>query len=295
VGRGSTISVEAQGAGSTAVGSVSTIDGPGATVTLALDINAEGFIVGRYLSTGRTHGFLRDPDGELTTIDVPGSVFTVTTSINNSGAIVGQYALPSAPGQRHGFLLMDGEFTTIDPPGSTFTNALGINERGDIVGRFCTKAVCRPAGSGDFHGFILRHGELTIVDVPGAAETDLLKIADREQVLGGQLMGGTEQLFILSRNVLTPLAIPAGTPTLDIGGINERGDVVGSYCDTASPCLLGPTGTHGFLVSADTFMPIDIAGALATAAIGINARGDIVGSYTTDDGKVHGFLITRGV
>ena len=134
------------------------IDPPGSTLTLATDINARGQVVGRYLSAGRTHGFLRDPDGAMTTIDYPGSNFTVAGSINNSGTIPGWYSLPAAPGVRHGFLLRDGVYTSFDPPGSTFTNALGINERGIVVGRFCTLAVCRPVGNGDFHGFVYDDG-----------------------------------------------------------------------------------------------------------------------------------------
>src|SRR5262249_12580418 len=117
-------------------GTLTTIDVPNATSAFALDINADGFVVGRYVSSGRTHGFLRSPDGELTTIDVPGATFTAAVGINARGDIVGQFGLPPLTAQRHGFLLRDGVFTVFDPPGSTFTNMLSINERGDIVGRY---------------------------------------------------------------------------------------------------------------------------------------------------------------
>ena len=50
-----------------------TIDPPGSTATLALDINARGDIVGNYLTAdGKTHGFLLS-NGTFTTIDVPRS------------------------------------------------------------------------------------------------------------------------------------------------------------------------------------------------------------------------------
>ena len=274
---------------------VTTIDGPGATVTLALDINAEGVIVGRYAAAGQTHGFLLTPAGELVTIDFPGASFTVAASLNDRGDVVGFYRLPSAPTQRHGFLLKDGIFSSFDPPGSTFTNALGINERGDIVGRYCTLSTCRPPGNGDFRGFLLRDGEFINLDVPGALETDAFKINGSGQILGGFVTAShEEELFVQKKTSLTMMALPNGKPvTLDNGGMNERGDIVGTFCDSANPCQLTPFGTHGFLISGDEFRTIDIPGAVATAAIGINARGDIVGSYTDTNGRVHGFLLSR--
>ena len=126
--------------------------------------------------------------------------------------------------------------------------------------------------------------------------TGSLKIDGREQIVGGFVTGGQEQIFLLRKDVFTPLGNPAGQPvSLDTGGINERGDVVGAYCGGAPPCLIAPTGTHGFLVSSGSFTPIDIPGALSTATAGINARGDIVGGYSSDGKAFHGFLLTRQV
>ncbi len=273
------------------------IDVPGAVQTVALDINAEGFIVGRYAIADRTHGFLRTPDGEFMTIDFPGSSFTVAASINDGkGDIVGQYALPSAPAQRHGFLLKDGVFTSFDPPGSNFTNALGINARGDIVGRYCTLPVCRAAGKGDYRGYLLRDGEFIILDAPDAFETDAFAINNRGKIAGGFVNAAHgEDLFLWRKDEFTALALPNGKPvSVDKGGINERGDIVGFYCDNASPCGPGPaTVTHGFLISHGEFRTIDVPDALATTIFGINAQGDIVGGYTDASRRVHGFLLSQ--
>ena len=276
------------------LGTVTPINVPGATATLALDINGEGYIVGRYASTGATHGFMRSPSGDFTTIDFPGASLTVATAINERGDIAGQYAVPSAPTQRHGFLLKDGVFTSFDAPGSVFTNALGINDRGDIVGRYCTHLPCGAPGGGSFHGFLLSDGMFTTIDIPGALETDLFKVNSPSEIAGGFLTPEhKEQISLLANGNLTVLAPPGGQPvSLDNGGINERGDVVGTYCDWALPCLITPTGTHGFLISGSAFTTIDIPGASATAAVGINARGDVVGSYADATGT-HGFLLSR--
>jgi uncharacterized membrane protein len=276
-------------------GTFTTIDVPGATATLALDINAEGVIVGRYGIAGQTHGFLLTPAGEVMTIDFPAANFTVAGSINDRGDVVGWYTLPSAPAQRHGFLLKDGVFSSFDPPGSIFTNALGINERGDIVGRYCTVSPCRLPGNGSFRGFLLRDGEFINIDVPGALETDAFKINGSGQIVGGFVTAShQEELFAQKKNSLTMMALPNGKPVaLDNGGLNERGDIVGTYCDGAAPCGITPFGTHGFLISGDDFRTIDVPGAVVTLGFGINARGDIVGSYTDMNGRTHGFLLTR--
>ena len=63
-----------------------TIDPPGSTATLALDINARGDIVGNYLTAdGKTHGFLLS-NGTFTTIDVPAAAFSVKPTVSTTPA-----------------------------------------------------------------------------------------------------------------------------------------------------------------------------------------------------------------
>ena len=278
-------------------GTFTSFDVPGSVGTLALDINASGTIVGRYLAPTTpptTHGFILTPDGEFTTIDYPGSSFTATVGINARGDIVGQYAVPTAPRQRHGFLLKDGVFTSFDPEGSTFTNVLGINDRGYIVGRYCTLAVCGPVGTGIYHGYLLSDGQFSPVAFPGSAETDAWKINSRGQIAGGFVKDGEEHAFVVSDGSYTELTLPIANPiSMDNGGQNARGDVVGLYCDGAPPCVIVPTGTHGFFLSKDAFETIDYPGAVATSAIGINAHRDIVGGWFDSNGRIHGFLLQR--
>jgi uncharacterized membrane protein len=267
-------------------------DVPGSSRTLALDINERGEIVGRYVSAGQNHGFLRDTSGNFTTVDYPGSSFSVASSINDSGAILGWYTVPADPTARHGFVLRDGVFTSFDPPGSTFTNPLGINNRGEVTGRFCTLAVCLAPGLGSFHGFLWRDGVFTLIDVPDANETNAFKPNENGAIVGGFGESGNELLFVLQNEQFTTMALPNGKPiTQDDGGMNDRGDIVGTYCDVASPCLVGPSDNHGFLLSGNQLTTIDVAGATATALTGINARGDIVGGSTDTNGHTHGLLL----
>jgi hypothetical protein len=90
--------------------SFTTIDFPEAMSTLALDIDAAGNIVGRYVSAidGNTHGFLRTKQRQFVTIDFPGAIFSVAAGINARGEIVGRYRLRTDPTrERHGFLVIN--------------------------------------------------------------------------------------------------------------------------------------------------------------------------------------------
>lgn len=68
-----------------------------------------------------------------------------------------------------------------------------------------------------------------------------------------------------------------------VSGMNSRGDIVGSYTDTAFV-------THGFLLRDGSFSTIDFPNAIFNSATGINDRGEIVGLYDSADGGVHGYL-----
>ncbi|HTS34399.1 MAG TPA: hypothetical protein VMH04_01940 [Candidatus Solibacter sp.] len=72
-------------------------------------------------------------------------------------------------------------------------------------------------------------------------------------------------------------------------GLNERGDVVGDYTDSAG-------NVHGFLLSNGTFSSIDYPGAILTSARSINDAGEIVGAFSTanDPDAAHGYVLRAG-
>ena len=85
-------------------GTFTTIDVPGATVTLAQGINEPGQIVGVYIDDPVNfvwHSYLVT-GATFTKIDVPGSTGTGAFGINLAGQIVGKYF--TADGLTHGFL-----------------------------------------------------------------------------------------------------------------------------------------------------------------------------------------------
>ena len=267
---------------------------PGSTGTFAMDINADDIVVGRYGAGGQTHAFRRNADGSFTNLDYPGATFTVAAGIDNDGDIVGMYALPSAPNERHGFLLKDGVFTTIDPAGSVFTNALGVNTRGEVVGRYCTSLPCGRPGSGKYHGFHWFEGTITSFDVPGSVETNAWKVTPQGEIIGGfRNLGGPNRLYILRDGEFTTFDLPGTVPVAqDDGGMNARGDIAGVTC-AASPCDLASPVNHGFVLIKGVLTTIDIPGATNTTVLGINAHGSIAGAYVDASGRNNGFMLTR--
>jgi uncharacterized membrane protein len=263
------LSTAANAAGAT----FTSIDFRNATSTDALGINSDGDIVGRYDSAtdGNTHGYLRTRRGRFIAIDVRHANFTVAAGINSHGVIVGQYRLTTDPTmKRHGFVRSRGTFTTIDFPNAAFTNALGINRHGEIVGRYCTTVPPPCFPQNNQHGFLRsKGGHFSTIDFPGAAGTI------------------------------------AGT---NAWGINDRGEIVGSYQGTDGK-------SHVYLRRHNQFTTIDFPTAVDPNAVdtapsgskgGINSGGDVVSYYCNlepcvvnnnfnlNNDSEHGFLLTGG-
>src|SRR5438034_5891106 len=78
------------------------IDPSGSTTTVLFGLNDKNWVVGRYASSGATHGLFFIPPNQFSTFDYPGSTFTSLNGINDKGLICGRYV--DASGIAHGFL-----------------------------------------------------------------------------------------------------------------------------------------------------------------------------------------------
>jgi len=263
-------------------------DVPGSVFTTARDINASGDIVGRYLTPdGRQHGYLRTADGAFTTIDYPGANLTAAIGINPQGDIVGAFRVTGqAATSRHAFLLKDGVFTPFDCSGAISTNVSGINAPGDIVGNYT-------AADKTTHGFQYRDGACTAIDFPGAIETVAFKITSQGVILGAYVApGGTTHDFVLDNGDYSTVEISQPSiPSLDDGGINDRGDIVGWFCKTSACAGVGDI--IGFLLNDDGFHVVDVPGANCVSPLAINSRGEMAGAYSVTNAcrDKHGFLL----
>jgi probable HAF family extracellular repeat protein len=258
------------------------IDVPNASGTRPAGINARGDIVGIYQDAGGvSHGFLLR-QRVFSTIDFPGASSTFARAVNARSDIVGWFT--DAGGKTHGFLLLDGHFKKIDYPGASATAPRGINNAGDITGNYLDSA-------GTEIGFILRDGEFHSVRVPDSCGTDVWTAMDNGRVLVGDFCSITDGLihgYVRSR--------PGNFQTIDfpnalfsaIRWINEKGDMVGIYCNTPDECSSFST-QHGFLLRQGEYTAINFPGATYNILRAINDDGEIVGDYTDKNGNTHGF------
>jgi probable HAF family extracellular repeat protein len=110
-----------------------------------------------------------------------------------------------------------------------------------------------------------------------------------------------QHAFIYDHGKITAFDYPrvgAFTPTTTAYGINNKGQIVGGFCDQPSACPNGggyPPTDHGFLDDHGTFTELDYPGThRSTEANAINDAGQIVGVYDINNTGPHSFLYFNG-
>ena len=207
--------------------------------TAAGSVNNRGQVVGRYTDTpsvqdpsATNRGYLLDR-GRLTRLDPPGAVSSQAVGINNRGQVVGEYR--DAAGAYHGYLWQRGRFTTIDLPGAAASSLRAINDRGQILGAWADDR-------GTFHGFLLDRGRFRTFDGPAGTVFLPTDLNDRGQVVGSTLAPTAADPLAGARGFLlakgpggpfTPIDVP-GAPRNLVFGLNDRGQLVGAYENTAT-------------------------------------------------------------
>jgi probable HAF family extracellular repeat protein len=215
-----------------------------------------------------------------TPVAVPGLQSTYAGGIDNAGQVVVQ---ASSNGDTQSFLYTAGSFSPIIVPGANSVNATGINDQGRIVGSYSY-----PTSSG-YSGFLKTGNTITPINMPGALSTAPSGINDAGTIVGTYLNSAShDQGFVYANGSFTTISGPGADGLFTyVNGINNQGDVVGTY------------GGHGFVFSdgvLHTFnAPGDIVG--STVAQGINNLGQVVGFFqtTNPDQPIEGYLYTSGI
>ena len=239
----------------------------------AASINLSGAIVGNHLDVERSHGVYMEGccAGEYATIQHPKGVHTQTTGINDHGSIVGYYGNKlSGPAIEHGYLLENGEFTTIDYPGALSTRIAGINNAGEIVGY----------AKSPHAGFLYKDGEFIEIVCPAGGRTYPLAINNKHEIVGRCV---PDHLFLWSGGEISILDFDAPVSHASIAprGINDRGDIVGSYY--ADDEATGRPKSIGFILTGARTNPVfrTLYPGSGTVITGINNDGKIVGYMAT--------------
>jgi uncharacterized membrane protein len=210
----------------------------------------------------------------FTTIEYPGAVETQVFGISNSGEVVGQHL--DGSGTYHGFVLANGTFESFDIPSSLGTSGFDMNSLGNVVGIYGAPGGTTRAFLGNRDGFI------NLVPLAGSPDTRAFSINDAGHAVG-YYERTSDSYFrgYLYNGSYTTLNYP-GALASKATGINNQGDVVGSYFAAGAQ--------HGFLLSGGVYTTVDPPGALFPEAWGINDSGQIVGVYQSSFGVYHGYI-----
>jgi uncharacterized membrane protein len=263
------------------------IDFPGAKVTIVRGINNHGEIVGDYGDSPLHSHAMLIKDGQflpLAPTTVLGTNYSEAFKINDRGDVVGYFL--GDDGFFHGFLLRKGVLTILDFPGASDTYAYGINESGTVAGSWDLLDSNGNLLAG--HGYIWNNGNFSDVGFPGSADTSVTGINARGDFVGVWDEGSTSPIahgFVFSKGRFISFDVPFPGATWTQGNdINAVGHIVGSYGFASGPI-------HAFLAVGATFTTIEYPGGAQTTVWGINSAGQIVGTYRDYlGGPVHGYL-----
>ena len=275
------------------------------TFNQLLGINNEGQIAG-YFGSGQTvngvfhpnKGYTLNPTGNgvFTDENFPNSVQTQVTGINNHASTVGFWV--DGNNNSFGFTDINGKLTSVVDPlgsgqaagGATVEQVLGMNDKDKAVG-FWTDA------NGNDHGFTYDVGskQFSEVDIRGFASTTVSAINNEGVVAGFVSNDGNQTFdgFIKQGNNIELLTGPKGATSLQVLGINNEDQVVGSYTNA--------TGMHGFLFDekSQQYTTIDApkgqkGPTSMTVLNGINDKGQAVGFFLDTAGNTEGLLVSIG-
>ena len=296
------------------------IDPPGALVTAASGINADGFIVGWYClqtpcNAAHFRGFLRNADGTFQDIIVPNepghpAIGTQARYISPQGVVIGDYltledgAIVGKPRFR-GFACVastcsgpNAQFTYFDAPDQTadgqpvydnpsFAHSIiprAINAQGDLVG-----CIHDRDQAGSMHGFLLHDGSFTRLSDSMTMNNGVNAEGD---IVG--LDGSSTTAYLIHKSGDVQRLGDANADAINAWDINSKGEIVGQAFTNnfavGHAFLRGKDGQYGF---------IDPNGSLSAAAFGISSSGNVVGQYRDSNNNctvvacVHGFLLQR--
>jgi hypothetical protein len=209
---------------------------PGSAQTQVIGINSRGETDGFYVDQkGKTHGFI-DIKGSFKTVDFPGTTFNQLLGLNALDQAAGYWQ--DAAGNFHPYIWnkSGNVFLVIVLPNSVSAQATSINDQQAVAGFFIDKR-------GVNHGFLLAEGAYNQLDFPHSTFTQALGVNNHNEVVGTYTdAGGNVHGFTWRHGVYASVDDPAGFGTTIVNGVNDRGDIVGFYGNTAAGISNGFVG-----------------------------------------------------
>ena len=181
----------------------------------------------------QTFGFYNKTPGSYTAVFDPLTNSTPAINqllgINSSGIAAGFYN--DASGASHGYTLdtLNGQFTAIPDPSVTTTSltATAINNADDVAGFY--------TAGGKTSGFVDMGGVFTTLSLPKVS-VEPFGINNRGQVVGDTLTASGKTfgfVYTISTGKFKFYSDSNGMGTTNFNGINDNGDIVGFYTNSA--------------------------------------------------------------
>lgn len=150
--------------------------------------------------------------------------------VNDKNVAVGFYT--DGQGNTHGYSynISTQRAAQITVPKFTNITASAINDSGNIAG-FGTI-------SGNTEAFLLANGKPTEIKYPGSSQTQALGLNNNDEVVGVYTVGSGSNAAMHGFTWYPGFGFhkidaPAGSGTTTVNGVNECGDIVGFYVDSA--------------------------------------------------------------
>jgi hypothetical protein len=166
-------------------------------------------------------------------------------------------------------------FKNIEIPSAQSTTPWGINDSGVISGNYTDS-------SGVVHCFMLSGHTITAITDPKGTSTSCFGINASGAIVGFYgVLNGFSNGFVYQGGVFSDIIVPTATAGTIAYGINDSGDVVGQFSDSA--------GTHGFLFNG-SYETLNAPGATVTIAVGINNSG-LITLQSVNSGGVSSWVL----
>jgi len=182
---------------------------------------------------------------------LPGDPDAAAFAINDWGQVTGVSGGCSIP-PFHAVLWQNGKAIDLGNFGGTTSEGIDINSLGEVVG------VSYLSDNTTYYSFLWRNGVMTnLGTVPGDVSSEADGLNDWGQVVGGSYdANGNNRAYIWQNGVMTDLntLIPSNSPLYLLeanGGINDRGQIVGTALQISSGEVHGFLATPGKWSAAD--------------------------------------------
>lgn len=250
----------------------------------AASINQQGWIVGSS-HTGEVNYYGRPMSrpfvfrqGRMTALNAEG----FASDISDNGLVTGSLALQPGDFRASIYDLASGNLTQLQRANMDWSSGYAVNNQGQMVGGFS-------AWDSDADAFVFDARDSTFTELTVTGYNHILPVGINESgLVAGTAYdtyspNGTSAAFLYHNGVTTLLNSPTGLAA-HADGLNDRGDVVGSFQISAEG---GDEGTwHAFYYGRDGWQDLNdyiqlANGAWLYRAVDINDSGDIL-AYASD-------------